>query len=157
MPGDEFRGGALSAGVPDVFARISAVQRDFAGDSLQSFPRVFSDSADCRGVGDESDWWQNESVRSARGFHTVFAAGKSNDRFGIFGEARTGNVENRVAGMHRNVARRLAGDEASDAGNSRYLWGHGKNRVSAPASARPDVTVGYDGSAAGGGHPRRSG
>ena len=61
MPGYEFRG-APSAGVPGVCACISPVQRDFAGDRLQSFPGVFPDAAACRGVGDEPDWRPDEFV-----------------------------------------------------------------------------------------------
>src|SRR6266850_2576284 len=101
-----------------VWTSIPALQRDFAGDCVQSVPGIFPGVAGGRGAGDEPDRREDESARLDHGSVAVLAAGKPEYRFRVFSEARAGSLEDRRVGLDWDVAGRLAGDEAGHARNS---------------------------------------
>jgi len=85
---------------------FSTWQHDFAGDRLQSFSGVVPHPVDCRGAGKSRIGGRSSLFDLLADPHSFLPPGSHGDRFGGFGEART-KVENRGAGMDRNVARRL--------------------------------------------------
>src|SRR6266849_2253791 len=150
MSSDECGGGGETS-VERGAARVSAVRDDFASRGVQYVSGVFPDAAG--GAGDLEQLREHARGAARRGGGTLrgAAAGKPADDDGLSAGARGASVVLGPAGMQRDAACGIPGDEAADGRDPDYSCRPGPAFVFGKTVPGTPAVAGDTGSVSGGG------
>src|SRR2546427_2280343 len=150
MSGDECGGGSETS-VERGAARVSAVRDDFASRGVQYVSGVFPDAAGGAGDLEQLREHARGAARRGRGTLRGAAAGKPADDDGLSAGARGASVALGTAGMQRDAACGVPGDEAADGRDPDYSCRPGQALVLGKTVPGISAVAGDAGSVSGGG------